>query len=300
MEPEERAALAKPSVTPSRVKSATVVEEPPVPEAAAIDGVQQVRRRCAERGFGKGTSERAPGLKQRRRSCGLAKLWRFFERWASMASERQPSKWTRTPFARACASLEVLLELVVGLRWHFDAHQADGRHKALGDEGRWCLHSIHDQEDSGGNKVLRAGGLHQSKPTDWERCLASCAERQSSENVGVRPEPRQAPRPPLAMLFGLEQHVVQKLNPPVLHCYAWWKLVSCWGTLRYDDRGFEPTKLNLNGKGALVMMTKTTSNDKKAGCRLLVVDGEAYLAEAMWLSVGPSLWKETAPWEICS
>ena len=45
MEPEERAALVKPSATSRRAKSATVVYEPPVPEAAAIDGVKQVSKK---------------------------------------------------------------------------------------------------------------------------------------------------------------------------------------------------------------------------------------------------------------
>ena len=92
---------------------------------------------------------------------------------------------------------------------------------------------------------------------------------------------------------------MQELNPTVLRCCAWWKLVSCWGTLRYDDHlGFEPTKLKLNGKGALVTKltrTKTTGKDKKVQCRLLVVAGEAHWAEDNWLSVGLALWKETAP-----
>ena len=146
-----------------------------------------------------------------------------------------------------------------------------------------------------------AACIHPDRRIGKDAWLHAQSEALIRERRSEAREPRQAPRPPLAMLLGLEQYVVQELNPTVLRCYAWWKLVSCWGTLRYDDhRGFEPTKLKLNGKGALVTKltrTKTTGKDKKVQCRLLVVAGEAYLAEDNWLCVGLALWKETAPWE---
>ena len=121
------------------------------------------------------------------------------------------------------------------------------------------------------------------------------AELQSGSPVS-----KQAPRPPVGVLVAMEDAVFDEAAPVTLRCYAFWKLLCAWGTLRFGDhRGFKSEELVLRPSGSLVMMlhrTKTTGPDKKVQLRALVVDKEVCFEKKGWLEVGVQLWQQAAPW----
>ena len=111
---------------------------------------------------------------------------------------------------------------------------------------------------------------------------------------------RQEPRPPISVLVALENLLMDRSVPPTLRCYAWWKLVCAWATLRFSDhRGICTEELGLQCNGNLVLIlhrTKTTGKDKKVQERPLIVHKNVYMSQPGWLAVGIELWRETAPW----
>ena len=166
MEPEERAALAKPSATSRRAKSATVVYEPLVPEAAAIDGVKLVskkmRRTKIWEGHPKARAKAEAAEKELwvgqvvafLRKMGVDALVEVAQQVDPEASLRRVCSHLRGPTLRGHVQVwKSYWSWWMACGGTFDAHQADGCHQVPGDKGCGCLHGISDQEDSGSTQV---------------------------------------------------------------------------------------------------------------------------------------------------
>ena len=108
----------------------------------------------------------------------------------------------------------------------------------------------------------------------------------------------EAPRYVRAHLVAFEAVVRDEGAPAYLRLYAWWKLVSIWGVLRFDDhRGAGPANLRLGPRGleGRLERTKTTGPDKKVAVRPMLVTHGAYVADPSWLARGWALWQQLAP-----
>jgi len=108
----------------------------------------------------------------------------------------------------------------------------------------------------------------------------------------------EAPRYTRAHLVALERAIADETTPVFLRMYAFWKLVSTWGTLRFDDhRGCGTGALRLSARGleGCLSRTKTTGGGKRVAHRPLLVSRGAYVQVEDWLASGWVLWAEWAP-----
>ena len=80
--------------------------------------------------------------------------------------------------------------------------------------------------------------------------------------------------------------------------YAWWLLLQCWGTLRFDDhRGLHPTTgFSVSGNSLVAQLTrsKTIGPDRALTRRTLVVSEACYVRKLDWLSRGSELLQSQA------
>jgi len=114
----------------------------------------------------------------------------------------------------------------------------------------------------------------------------------------VREGKSEAPCYVRAHVVAFETVVLDEVAPLYYRLYAWWKLVSLWGVLRFDDhRGAGTGVLRLSSRGleGCLQRTKTTGQGKKVQARPLLIAHEAYVAHASWLRVGWELWQTWAP-----
>jgi len=108
----------------------------------------------------------------------------------------------------------------------------------------------------------------------------------------------EAPRYTRAHVVALEKVVVDVDSPLYHRLYAFWKLLSVWGTLRFDDhRGCGTGALRMSARGleGCLTRTKTTGRGKRVAHRPLLVSREAFVQEGGWLATGWVLWAAWAP-----
>jgi len=114
----------------------------------------------------------------------------------------------------------------------------------------------------------------------------------------VRSGGGEAPRYTRAHVVALERVVVDSEAPVYHRLYAFWKLLSTWGTLRFDDHrgcGTGTLKLGVRGLEGCLSRTKTTGRGKRVAHRPLLVSRGAFVQEGDWLATGWVLWAEWAP-----
>ncbi len=109
---------------------------------------------------------------------------------------------------------------------------------------------------------------------------------------------RQALPPTMAMMAMMEVLVTDANDDSYDAMLAWWGLVSCWAVLRFDDnRGLSPSDIEERDSHweLLFRRTKTTGDDKAVTTRVGVVDKNAWLIKADWMSRGWERWTTLAP-----
>jgi len=109
---------------------------------------------------------------------------------------------------------------------------------------------------------------------------------------------RKAPRLPIPFVIALEREVVEDFAPPFYRAYAWWQLVSIWGSLRFDDhRGLAPAQVDFrDGRfTGTLSRTKTTGPGKRVQTLHVVISAESFLVYPNWLAEGWALWAKVAP-----
>jgi len=109
---------------------------------------------------------------------------------------------------------------------------------------------------------------------------------------------RKAPRLPVPFVIALEREVVEESAQAFYRAYAWWQLLTIWGSLRFDDhRGLAPAQVVLRD-GCLtgtLSRTKTTGPGKRVQALHVVIAADAYIMYPEWLSKGWDLWAHLAP-----
>ena len=110
--------------------------------------------------------------------------------------------------------------------------------------------------------------------------------------------PKQAPRYPLVVVESLEVLVMDDGALFFFRICAWWLLLQCWGTLRFDDhRGLHPTTgFSVSGNSLVAQLTrsKTIGPDRALTRRTVVVSEVCYVRKPDWLSRGWELLQSQA------
>ena len=155
--------------------------------------------------------------------------------------------------------------------------------------GRSVLISIHGLAQFCDSVAGRVGSEAHSASPVVKNALKELRYRiEESRGQDVR---AQALRPPLSLLRGLEDFVVDPSNSNYDRAMAWFYLVSTWGVLRFDDhRGMHPARMVMSENGLIFDLerTKTTGSGKAQQCRTVHLGTEAFVSDADWLVVGYS------------
>ncbi len=104
--------------------------------------------------------------------------------------------------------------------------------------------------------------------------------------------------PPVQILAGLEDAVMQEDRPKLDRLLAWWMCASTWCSFRFDDhRGLPPHNIVITASGYQFTLdrSKTTGPDKAVTLRHGIISMESYVRQPKWLEVGFNLWREQAP-----
>lgn len=111
--------------------------------------------------------------------------------------------------------------------------------------------------------------------------------------AGVK-ERKKAPPLLLAIIVGLEAIVVCCAVPIYLRIYAWWRLIRCWGGLRWSDCKFMPPHLaryDETGLTCTITQTKVTGPGKKTELIYSYISSAAWILHQDWLESGWNLFQ---------
>ena len=122
-----------------------------------------------------------------------------------------------------------------------------------------------------------------------KEATAAKARAQAATGEGGK---KQAPPLPLALLAALEGVVNDLERPAFQRCYAWYRLVRHWASLRFDDTsGLHPASLVRRTRGlyGVLRRTKTSGPDKQITLLPIWVSQDAWVSKE-WLDTGLALW----------
>jgi hypothetical protein len=122
---------------------------------------------------------------------------------------------------------------------------------------------------------------------------AAARKARQEEEEGQPSARRQAPPLFLSLILALEIAVCSTALPIFQRCYAWYRLLRHWASLRYDDTAglpFQSLELRARGLVGTLKRTKTTGTDKKVSHLPIFVAFKAYVGRP-WLREGFALWQ---------
>ncbi len=140
-----------------------------------------------------------------------------------------------------------------------------------------------------------------STPPLAEDRLVAAALREALSQAPARRSGNacQAARFPLMVVAGLEKVVHDGDADDYSRIIAWWTLLSCWSTLRFDDhRGLSHDAFRPSEDGVVFELTrsKTTGADKGARQRSGVIIQEAHLSYSDWFVTGLNICHRASPY----
>ena len=109
-----------------------------------------------------------------------------------------------------------------------------------------------------------------------------------------------APRLPGAMIASLERLVSNEAEAMGVRVGAWYRLVKCWGTLRYDDiQHLSPHAVRFYGGRFLAILyeTKTSGPERRQVELPIAITEDSWICNRDWLSVGWRLLRTHADFE---
>ncbi len=158
--------------------------------------------------------------------------------------------------------------------------------------GRTCI----DAEVATLNYFEKAGEVPES---DYITTLPEVRNAVRDLNVQLaQGEGRLRKKAPLVLkkiMVAWELMVMSEVSAKYIRGLAWYRLVSVWASMRFDDsRGLLSETMELNALGLLASLgrTKTSGAGKRVETMEVVVSTQAYLAEPLWLVTGFGLWRQ--------
>ena len=109
-----------------------------------------------------------------------------------------------------------------------------------------------------------------------------------------------APRLPGAMIASLERLVSNEAEAMGIRVGAWYRLIKCWGTLRYDDiQHLSPQAVRFYGGRFLAILyeTKTSGPERRQVELSIAITEDSWICNRDWLSVGWRLLRTHADFE---
>ena len=109
-----------------------------------------------------------------------------------------------------------------------------------------------------------------------------------------------APRLPGAMIASLERLVSNEAEAMGIRVGAWYRLIKCWGTLRYDDiQHLSPQAVRFYGGRFLAILyeTKTSGPERRQVELPIAITEDSWICNRDWLGVGWRLLREHAAFE---
>ena len=109
-----------------------------------------------------------------------------------------------------------------------------------------------------------------------------------------------APRLPGAMIASLERLVSNEAEAMGIRVGAWYRLIKCWGTLRYDDiQHLSPQAVRFYGGRLLAILyeTKTSGPERRQVELPIAITEDSWICNRDWLSVGWRLLRTHADFE---
>ena len=143
-------------------------------------------------------------------------------------------------------------------------------------------------------EVKAADCLHKLPALTGAAKEATTQKARDQQRDGNGPTQRQAPPLLIALVVAFEAAVGDEQRPVFERCYAWYRLLRHWASLRFDDTaGLPPQTLELRTRGLVGVLhrTKTSGADKSMSCLPIFVAKEAYVHEE-WLEKGLDLWRK--------
>ena len=109
-----------------------------------------------------------------------------------------------------------------------------------------------------------------------------------------------APRLPGAMIASLERLVSNEAEAMGIRVGAWYRLIKCWGTLRYDDiQHLSPQAVRFYGGRFLAILyeTKTSGPERRQVELPIAITEDSWICNRDWLGVGWRLLRDNAAFE---
>ena len=135
------------------------------------------------------------------------------------------------------------------------------------------------------------GGKTDLETQAHEHVLRTCHQDEARQ-----PAKTKAPGPLLRVLEALQELEVNVTVLPFGRVYAWLCWIRAWGSSRFDDhRCLEPALLKRTPQGLSdVFESETHGPHRGAERKPMFLDKNCWLAERIWLDVGPQLLQQMA------
>ena len=149
------------------------------------------------------------------------------------------------------------------------------------------------------NFFERAGGIKPEEMLSKSPALINAVHDLFTQLQGSNlTDRKKAPQVPSMFLVCMELVVMDPHKTWYQRAFAFYRLLRCWGTLRYGDTRFmapSEMKKDEDGLSFILTQTKTTGPGKKVTVLKGYVHNTCYICCPGWMDAGLSLWKLARP-----